>query len=89
MNLEHLLRELSGLKSPPSQPVLGRGFSRIELTSDPAIVDAVAPLNNPHVAVVSVRKPVNRFGRIGYPKSVFVSPELFALLDCEAGSNNK
>lgn len=69
------------LTNPPASPVKGRGFNRQLLTDDSEIVDYALTLSNPHVAVVSERKPINRFGKIGYPKSVFVSPEFFSLFN--------
>ena len=74
-------QRLAMLPNPPQAPVKGRGFERECLTSDPEIVGFAINLNNPHVAVVSERKAINGFGKIGYPKSVFVSPEFFALFN--------
>ena len=72
-------QRLAMLPNPPQAPVKGRGFKRECLTSDSDIVDFAINLSNPHVACVSERKAINGFGKLGYPKSVFVSPEFFAL----------
>ena len=73
-------QRLAMLSNLPASPVKGRGFKRELLTDDSEIVDfAISMRDNPHVAVVSERKAVNRYGKIGYPKSVFVSPEFYAL----------
>jgi len=81
INLVTFKQRLSMLTNPPAKPVSGRGFERVELTDDSEIVDFAIYKKHPHVAVVSVRKSVNGFGKIGYPKSVFVSPEFFALFN--------
>jgi hypothetical protein len=81
INLATFNQRLKMLTAPPAAPVSGRGNVRVELTDAPEIVDAAMRASTPHVAVVSVRKAVNRFGRLGYPKSVFVSPEFAALFN--------
>lgn len=81
INLVTVKQRLQMLSNPPSAPVMGRGNVRVELTDDTEIVDFLTLNKNPHVAVVSVRKPINRFGKIGYPKTVFVSPEFAALFN--------
>lgn len=79
INLTTFKQRLSMLGNPPASPVKGRGFVRELLTDESEIVDFAISLNSPHIAVISERKAINRFGKIGYPKSVFVSPEFFAL----------
>lgn len=81
INLATFKQRLSMLVNAPAAPVKGRGFVRELLTDDSEIVDFAIGLNNPHVAVVSERKAINGYGKIGYPKSVFVSPEFFALFN--------
>jgi hypothetical protein len=77
LNIITFRQRLAMLKTPPNAPVSGRGFVRVELTDEPEILDEVIKLNgrHPHVAAVSVRKSINRFGKMGYPKTVFCSPE--------------
>lgn len=79
INITTVTQRLAMLTTPPVKPVTGRGHVRVELTDAPDIVDPLINSNHPHVAVVSVRKPINRFGKIGYPKTVFCSLEFFAL----------
>ena len=81
INLATFKQRLSMLSNAPASPVKGRGFVRELLTDEAEIVDFAMNLNNPHIAVLSERKSINGFGKIGYPKSVFVSPEFFALFN--------
>lgn len=74
-------QRLAMLPTPPASPVSGRGFRRERLSDDSEIVNFAINLSNPHVACVSERKAINGFGKLGYPKSVFVSPEFFALFN--------
>ena len=79
INLATFKQRLAMLPTPPHSPVKGRGFVRELLTDDSEIVDYAIAISNPHIAVVSERKVVNSYGKIGYLKSVFVSPEFFQL----------
>ena len=79
VNATTFSQRLPMLTAAPAAPVKGRGFNRVELTAAPDIVELAERSRSPHVAVISVRKPINRFGKIGYLKSVFVSPEFAAL----------
>lgn len=79
INLTTFKQRMDMLTTAPAKPVSGRGFERVELTDDSEIVDFAIAKKNPHFAVVSVRKPINRFGKIGYPKSLFTSPEFASL----------
>jgi hypothetical protein len=79
INLATVLQRINMLTTPPIAPVIGRGFKRVELTDSQEVIDAVQFKKCPHIAVVSVRKAVNGFGKIGYPKSVFCYPEFAAL----------
>ena len=79
INLATFKQRLSMLTKAPESPVKGRGFIRALLTDDSEIVDYAIGLDNPHVACVSERRAINGYGKIGYPKSVFVSPEFMSL----------
>jgi len=79
INLTTFKQRLAMLPNPPAAPVNGRGFVRKLLTDESEVVDYAIGLNNPHIACVSERKAINGCGKIGYPKSVFVSPEFFEL----------
>jgi hypothetical protein len=79
INLVTIKQRLPMLSAAPAAPIKGRGFSRVELTADSECVDFVLRNETAHVAAVSVREAVNRFGKLGTPKNVFCSPEFFAL----------
>jgi len=79
VNLITIKQRMAMLPNPPANPVKGRGAVRHCLTNEAEIVDFLLYSRNPHVACVSVREPINRFGKLGTPKYVFCSPEMFAL----------
>lgn len=81
INATTIKQRLNMLTNPPAAPVMGRGNARVELTSDETIVNELIYRKHPHIAVVSVRQAINRFGKIGYPKVVFCSPEFMALFN--------
>jgi len=74
-------QRLTMLQTPPAAPVKGRGAVRHCLTGDDECVNVILAAHSPHFAAVSVREAVNRFGRLGTPKYVFCSPEMFALFN--------
>ena len=81
INLATVKQRLNMLSAPPAKPVSGRGNVRVKLTDDSEIVDFLIFKKHPHIAVVSERKAINGYGKIGYPKSVFVSPEFASLFN--------
>lgn len=67
------------LTTAPAAPVSGRGNIRIDLGLAPDW--AFRLKSGPHYALVSKREQVNRFGKLGTPKHLMVSPEFFALFN--------
>ena len=79
ISLVTIQQRLNMLPTPPASPVTGPGFERVELSSDRDVVIAMMWLSNPHIVCVSVRQAINKFGKIGYPKIAYCSPEFYAL----------
>ena len=80
INITTIKQRVEMLNSKPIKPVSGRGHERVELTNDSEVIDWVLACNpSPHLAAVSVREPINRFGKLGTPKKVFCSPEFYDL----------
>ena len=79
VTLATVKQRLKMLPTPPAAPVRGRGAVRHCLSGDSQIVDYMLNRCGDHFACISVREPINRFGRLGTPKYLFCSPEMFAL----------
>ena len=72
-------QRLPMLTTPPAKPVKGRGFQRVDLGLAPEWAFNLRA--SPHYELVSVREQINRFGKLGTPKHLMVSEELFALFN--------
>jgi hypothetical protein len=72
-------QRLQMLTTPPPAPVKGRGAERIDLGLAEEWAFVLPP--SEHYALVSVRQPINRFGKLGTPKHLMVSPQLFNLFN--------
>jgi hypothetical protein len=81
VSLVTIRQRIKMLSAPPKSPVKGRNSVRHCLTGDKDCVDYILSQNSPHFTAVSVREAVNRFGRLGTPKYVFCSPEMFELFN--------
>ena|ERR1700741_2549253 len=59
----------------PLRPLKGRGYSRIEVSEEVYnVIKSIYPL---HCEIIGVRRPINRFGKLGLRPSFCVSPEIW------------
>ena len=63
----------------PAAPLKGLGNIRHELEM-PTVFEMLEKAIPAHCVRISERQAINRFGKIGYPKHDFVSPELWEII---------
>jgi hypothetical protein len=62
-------------ENAPKAPLRGKGFERHEVNE--AVHNLMRKHAPAHCIEILQRAPINRFGKIGYTRQYFVSPELF------------
>jgi len=70
--------------TPPTAPLRGRGNARVEIT-EPLVFARLMVLAPEHCETITSREATNRFGKLGYAPHYYVSPELGAVVDANAG----
>ena len=72
-------RILKVAQTAPIKPLQGRGYSRNECTLE-RVFSKLELLAANHCVKVSQREAINSYGKLGYPKHNFISPELTSVM---------
>lgn len=80
VNFSQISKRISkGALTDPALPLKGRGFNRTEI-SFPLVFTKLQKLAPNHCEIVTDRRRINNFGKLGFVGLNYVSPELEAVI---------